>query len=173
MCKALQKLARLPPSRTYVQSIETWCSVSLYRQNIQYQVEQPACFCWKFFAEKKLEGNTIIMFTASSDTHFAAHSQSASAIEHSPLSEANSFSASQDISCILRNPKNRYQIQNTPRLIPTPSQFNPVHVLPSCFIISNFNINLPPTSRCPPVSFPAPLLSSLTCYMLVPFYSSL
>ena len=54
------------------------------------------------------------MFFASSETHFAAQNQSTSAIQQSPLSEANSFSASQEISCILWNPKDRYQIQSTP-----------------------------------------------------------
>ena len=166
MCKALQKLTLLPSSRSCVRSVETWCSLSLYRELLQYQVKQPTGISWQFFAEKgtrkyNYHVHCVIWnsFSSVPPTH------------HSPHSDTNSFSASQEISCILRNPKYRYPTQYTPPLIPAPSQINPVHVLPSCFIMMNFNINLPPTPRYPPVSFPAPLLPSLTCYMLVPSYS--
>ena len=49
-------------------------------------------------------------------------------MEQSPR-EAHSFSASQEISSILRNVKARYRTHKSPSLVPVLYQINPVHKL--------------------------------------------
>jgi hypothetical protein len=48
-------------------------------------------------------------------------------MEYSPPREANRFSASQEIPCILWKPKVHYRFHNSPPPVPIPSHTDPVH----------------------------------------------
>ena len=81
------------------------------------------------------------------------------AMEHSPSGEANRFSASQEIPCILWNPKVNYRIHKCPLPVPVLSQLDPVHTLTSYFLKIHLNIILPSTPVSQMVSFPQVFLS--------------
>jgi len=64
-------------------------------------------------------------------------------LEHSLSWEVNWFSASQEISSVVRNPKVHYRINKSPPLVPILSQINPVHALH--FLKIHPNVILPST----------------------------
>jgi hypothetical protein len=66
-------------------------------------------------------------------------------MEQSPSWEANSSSAVQQIPSILCNTKVHYRIHKRSSPLPIVSQINPLHVSPSHFLKTRYNIILPPT----------------------------
>jgi len=70
-------------------------------------------------------------------------------MQQSPSSEANQFSASQEIPHILWNPKIHYCIHKCPPLVPTLSQLDPVHTPAFYFLKMQHNIILPSMSGSP------------------------
>jgi hypothetical protein len=70
-------------------------------------------------------------------------------MEQSPYSEANRFSASQEISRILWNPKDHYRIHNFPPPVPILSQIDLVHIPTIQFLNIYFNIILLSTPGTP------------------------
>jgi len=73
-------------------------------------------------------------------TYLLTHS-----MQQSTSREANGFSSSQEIPCILRNPKIHFRIYNRPPTVPILSQNDPVHALTSHSPKIYLNIILPPT----------------------------
>jgi hypothetical protein len=64
-------------------------------------------------------------------------------MEQSPSSEANRFAASQEIPCILLNPKVHYRIPNCSPPVSILSQPSPVHIPKSYFLRIHLHFGLP------------------------------
>ena len=70
-------------------------------------------------------------------------------MQHSSFSEAIRFSASQEITLILWNPKVHNRIHKRPPFVPILSRLDPVHIPTSHFLKIHLNIILPSTSGSP------------------------
>ena len=87
--------------------------------------------------------------TSSPDTYYLIIYLLTYTTEHSPSWETNRFSSSQEIPCILWNPKVHYSIHKGPPPVPILSQLDPVHIPKSHFLKIYLNIILPSTPGYP------------------------
>jgi hypothetical protein len=103
-------------------------------------------------------------------------------MKQSPSSEANSRSASQEITLLLWNLKVRYRVHKSSLMDPIPSQMNPLHNFPPYFpnIRSNIILSYTPRSFELSLSFRSSNQNvvrishrSHACYMRRPSHSSL
>jgi len=88
--------------------------------------------------------------TMSDSTRLTTYTYSLThSMQQSPSWEANSFSASREIPCILWNPKVHYRTHKCPSPVPILSHLELVHILTSHFLKIYLNIFLPSTPESP------------------------
>lgn len=68
-----------------------------------------------------------------SDFQEGLSSITGTSMEQSRLRETNTFSASEEIDRVLRNPNVHHRVHNNHMVVPVQSQKNPAHILPSYF----------------------------------------
>jgi hypothetical protein len=79
------------------------------------------------------------------------------------------FTTSQEISCLLRNPKVHNCVDNSPPLDSILKQKNPVHIFPTCFSKIHSNIilpSLPRSSQCSSIQVPPPPKKKLLAFLI-------
>ena len=99
----------------------------------------------KLWAYERERGTAEKTAWRRSSFHFTSHTITVLTYskEQSPSWEANRFAASQEIPCILWNPKVHYRIQKCPPPVPVLNHLDPVHTPTSHFLKIHFSIILP------------------------------
>jgi len=82
-----------------------------------------------------------------------------------PPSEENSHSASQKIPCLLQKPKVHYRDNNSPPLVPIPSQMHLVHTFTHYFPKIHSDVGLPSMPRSSEQSLPLRLSDQNFAYI--------
>jgi hypothetical protein len=127
----------------------------------------PLRFCAPRFSWYSLSADTNYWKEANHITHItlitlpriyclyiSSNIQLTNSMEYGPSWEANSYAASQEITCLQWNPKVHYLVHNSQSLFPILSKMQPVHTFPSCVPKIHININFQCTPKSSKWSLP-------------------